>query len=139
LTGLFTAEAFGMWMLSGALVRFPELKLVFVEPGVGWVAWYLYIIDDMATRQQYDFPAISELPSFYFHRNLHLTYIDDPDAIQLLRHRVGVRNIMWSSDYPHPVSSWPRSRELVAGQFDGVPADERELIVAGNATRVWNL
>jgi predicted TIM-barrel fold metal-dependent hydrolase len=139
LTGLFTAEAFGMWMLSGALVRFPELKLVFVEPGVGWVAWYLYIIDDMATRQQYDFPAISELPSFYFHRNIHLTYIDEPDAIQLLRHRVGVHNIMWSSDYPHPVSSWPRSRELVAGQFDGVPAGERELIVAGNATRVWNL
>ena len=128
-----------MWILSGALVRFPDLKLVFVEPGVGWVAWYLYIIDDMATRQQYDFPAISELPSFYFHRNIHLTYIDEPDAIKLLRHRVGVRNIMWSSDYPHPVSSWPRSRELVAGQFDGVPDDERELIVAGNATRVWNL
>jgi predicted TIM-barrel fold metal-dependent hydrolase len=139
LTGLFTAEAFGMWILSGALVRFPDLKLVFVEPGVGWVAWYLYIIDDMATRQQYDFPAISELPSFYFHRNIHLTYIDEPDAIQLLRHRVGVRNIMWSSDYPHPVSSWPRSRELVAGQFEGVGAEERELIVAGNATRVWNL
>jgi predicted TIM-barrel fold metal-dependent hydrolase len=120
-------------------VRFPDLKLVFVEPGVGWVAWYLYIIDDMATRQQYDFPAISELPSYYFHRNIHLTYIDEPDAIKLLRHRVGVGNIMWSSDYPHPVSSWPRSRQLVAGQFDGVPDDERALIVAGNATRVWNL
>ncbi|HEV8298832.1 MAG TPA: amidohydrolase family protein [Acidimicrobiales bacterium] len=139
MTAFCTAEAFGMWILGGVLERFPELKLVFVEPGVGWVAWYLYIIDDMATRQKYQFPAITELPSFYFHRNIHLTYIDEPDAIQLLRHRVGVRNIMWSSDYPHPVSSWPDSRALVARQFEGVPDDERELIVAGNATRVWNL
>jgi predicted TIM-barrel fold metal-dependent hydrolase len=139
MVGLSTAEAFGMWILSGALERFPGLKLVFVEPGVGWVAWYLYIVDDMATRQKYDFPAIRELPSFYFRRNIHLTYIDEPDAVQLLRHRVGVRNIMWSSDYPHPVSSWPRSREVVEGQFDGVPADERQLILSGNATRVWGL
>src|SRR6266540_1850198 len=58
MTAFCTAEAFGMWILGGVLERFPELKLVFVEPGVGWVAWYLYIIDDMATRQKYQFPAI---------------------------------------------------------------------------------
>jgi predicted TIM-barrel fold metal-dependent hydrolase len=139
MTAFCTAEAFGMWMLSGVLERFPKLKLVFVEPGLGWVAWYLYIIDDMNTRQSYEFPAISELPSFYFHRNIHLTYIDEPDSIQLLRHKIGVRNIMWSSDYPHPVSSWPNSRALVDNQFVGIPDDERELIVSGNAARVWNL
>jgi predicted TIM-barrel fold metal-dependent hydrolase len=139
MTAFCTAEAFGMWMLSGVLERFPRLKLVFVEPGLGWVAWYLYIIDDMNTRQSYEFPAISERPSFYFHRNIHLTYIDEPDSIQLLRHKIGVRNIMWSSDYPHPVSSWPNSRALVDHQFIGIPDDERELIVSGNAARVWNL
>ena len=139
MTAFCTAEAFGMWMLSGALERFSKLKLVFVEPGLGWVAWYLYIIDDMNTRQSYEFPAISELPSFYFHRNIHLTYIDEPDSIQLLRHKIGVHNIMWSSDYPHPVSSWPNSRALVENQFVGIPEDERELIVSGNAARVWNL
>jgi predicted TIM-barrel fold metal-dependent hydrolase len=139
LVGLSTVEAFGMWMVTGVLERFPNLKVVFVEPGVGWVAWYLYIIDDMATRQKYEFPGIKELPSFYFHRNLHLTFIDEPDAIQLLRHRVGVENIMWSSDYPHPVSSWPNSQAMVAEMFKGVPEDEKQLMIAGNAARVWNL
>ena len=90
-------------------------------------------------RRGYRYPAISELPSFYFHRNVYLTYIDEPDAIQLLRHRIGVENIMWSSDYPHPVSSWPNSRAMVEKSLQDVPAAERELIVAGNATRVWNL
>jgi predicted TIM-barrel fold metal-dependent hydrolase len=70
---------------------------------------------------------------------VHLTFIDEPDALQRLRDRLGVRNILWSNDYPHPVSSWPNSRAMVEQQFAGIPADERELIVCGNARRVWNL
>jgi predicted TIM-barrel fold metal-dependent hydrolase len=46
---------------------------------------------------------------------------------------------MWSSDFPHPVTSWPNSRKIVEEQLEGVPADERKLIVSGNAARVWNL
>jgi predicted TIM-barrel fold metal-dependent hydrolase len=139
MAGLSAGEALGMWMMTGVLERFPELKIVFVEPGLGWVAWYLWIVDDMATRQKYELPALTELPSFYFHRNISLTFIDEPDGLQLLRHRLGVENILWSTDYPHPVSSWPRSRQVVEEQFRGVPDDERELIVSGNAARLWNL
>jgi uncharacterized protein len=139
MTALSAGEALGMWLLTGVLERFRDLKIVFVEPGLGWVAWYLYIVDDMATRQQYDFPGLRDVPSSYFHRNIFLTYIEEPDAIQFLRHRIGIENILWSSDYPHPVSSWPNSRGLVAEQFRGVPPEERELIVSGNAARVWNL
>jgi predicted TIM-barrel fold metal-dependent hydrolase len=47
--------------------------------------------------------------------------------------------MMWSTDYPHPACTWPDSRALVDEEFAGIPADERELIVCGNATRVWNL
>ncbi len=139
MTAFCTAEAFGMWILGGVLERFPGLNLVFVEPGVGWVPWYLYIVDDMETRQGYEFPAITELPSTYFRRQIHLTFIDEPDLMGSLRQGIGVENVMWSSDYPHPVSSWPSSREIVERQFADVSDDERALIVAGNATRVWHL
>jgi predicted TIM-barrel fold metal-dependent hydrolase len=47
--------------------------------------------------------------------------------------------MMWSSDYPHPVSSWPNSRKIVDEQFRDFPPADRELVVAGNARRVWNL
>ena len=86
MAGMSAGEALGMWVVTGVLERFPGLKVVFVEPGLGWVAWYLYIIDDMATRQKYDLPGITELPSFYFHRNVFLTFIEEPDAVQHLRH-----------------------------------------------------
>jgi predicted TIM-barrel fold metal-dependent hydrolase len=139
LTPLMTAEAFGMWIMGGVFERFPALKLVFVEPGLAWVPWWLDTVDDMVERQGYELPDITELPSAYFHRNIWLTFIDESLGLHRMRDLVGVENILWSTDYPHPVTSWPNSREIVAKQFADVPPLERELILSGNATRVWNL
>src|SRR3954470_7525438 len=139
LMALSAAEAFGMWIMSGVFERFPGLKLVFVEPGLGWVAWWLNFVDDLAIRQRYEFPALTELPSFYFHRNVFLTFMDEADGVQRLRDRLGVKNIMWASDYPHPPTTWPSSHAVIDKQFEGVPDDERALITGGNAARVWRL
>jgi predicted TIM-barrel fold metal-dependent hydrolase len=139
LTPLMTAEAFGMWIMGGVLERHPELKLVFVEPGIAWVAWWLDIVDDMVRRQGYTFPAICAMPSEYFHRNVHLTFIDEGLGLHRMRDVIGVENIMWSTDFPHPVTSWPNSRTIVDQQFAGIPDDERDLILSGNAARVWSL
>jgi predicted TIM-barrel fold metal-dependent hydrolase len=141
MAALSTGEALGMWIMGGVFERFPGLKVVFVEPGLGWIAWWLFITDDMVTRQGYELPAITELPSFYFHRNVFVTFIDETDAVTApqLRNRIGVENMMWSSDYPHPVTSWPNSRRVVAETLGVLTPEERELVVAGNARRVWNL
>jgi predicted TIM-barrel fold metal-dependent hydrolase len=136
---LSAAESFGMWIMGGVFERFPRLKVVFVEPGLGWVSWWLYVVDDLATRQGYEFPAISELPSEYFRRNVFLTFVDEPDALEQARGRLGVENVMWSSDYPHPVTSFPNSKATVETMFKDAEPRERELIVSGNAARVWNL
>ena len=134
-----TAEPLGMFIMGGVFERFPKLRVVFVEPGLGWVSWWLYIVDDLTQRQGYDYPAIKQLPSEYFKRNVSLTFVDEPNAYRHATETLGVDNIMWSSDYPHPVSSWPNSRSIVNEMFDGVPADDREKIVCSNASRVWNL
>lgn len=133
------AEAFGMLIIGGVFARFPKLKVVFVEPGLGWVAWWLDIVDDLNRRQGYEFPAITELPSHYFHQNVFVTFIDEPNAVRIGRETLGIENILWSSDYPHPVSSWPRSRALVEEMFAGVDPVDRELVVSGNAARLWKL
>jgi predicted TIM-barrel fold metal-dependent hydrolase len=138
-TALVTAEAFGMWIMTGVLERFPNLKLVFVEPGLSWVAWWVTTADDMVQRQGYEFPANTLLPSEYFHRNVSLTFIEEPMALQRLRDVIGVENIMWSSDFPHPVTAWPNSQQVIAEQFAGIPDAERRLMICGNAERVWNL
>ncbi len=139
LVPLSAAEAFGMWLLTGVFERFPKLRVVFVEPGLGWVSWWLHTVDDMNTRQGYEFPGLKELPSEYFRRNMFLTFIDEPDAIRHAHDRLGINNIMWSSDYPHPVTSWPRSQQIVDAMFRDVPENERRLVLSDNAVRVWKL
>jgi predicted TIM-barrel fold metal-dependent hydrolase len=134
-----SAEAFGMWIMGGVFERHPGLKVVFVEPGLGWVAWWLQFADHMVTKQDYDFPAITELPSHYFHQSISLTFIEEPESVQLLRHTLGVENLLWSSDYPHPPSTWPNSRHSIEEQFAGIPTAERALMTCGNAARVWGL
>jgi predicted TIM-barrel fold metal-dependent hydrolase len=137
---LSSCEALGMWLLTGPLVRHPKLKVVFVEPGLGWVAYYLYFLDDMVLRQGYEFPILEgELPSYYYHRNMAMTFIDEPDPIKHLLPRLGVENVMWSSDYPHPVSTWPKSTTIVEELFVDTPPADRDLMVSGNARRIWGL
>jgi predicted TIM-barrel fold metal-dependent hydrolase len=136
---LASAEAFGMWIMGGVFERHADLRVVFVEPGLGWVAWWLQFADHMVTKQEYEFPAIVELPSHYFHRNISLTFIDEPESVRLLRDTLGVENLMWSSDYPHPPSTWPHSRSSIDEQFAGVPDRERYLMTCGNAARIWSL
>jgi predicted TIM-barrel fold metal-dependent hydrolase len=139
MVALTAAEPLGMWVLTGVLERFPELRVVFVEPGVGWVSWWLYTVDDLAARQGYEFPGLKHAPSEYFRRHVSVTFIDEPDVIRHARDIIGVGNVMWSSDYPHPVTSWPRSQSVAEQVTAGVSDTERELILSGNATRVWNL
>lgn len=138
LVGLMTAEQFGMWILGGVFEKFPKLKVVFVEPGIGWVPWWLHTIDDMAIRQGYKYPAIKELPSAYFRRNVSLTFIDEPFVEQAGEY-IGYENLMWSTDYPHPVSTWPSSRASIDRQLGHLPEDKQQLLVCGNAQRIWNL
>ncbi len=139
MVSLTTAEALGMWVLTGVLERHPHLKIVFVEPGIGWVAWWLYTVNDMVARQGYEFPGLKHAPSDYFHRNVHLTFIDEPNVIRHAHESLGIENVMWSSDYPHPVGSWPHSQATVARVFAGASDEDRELVTSSNAARVWNL
>jgi predicted TIM-barrel fold metal-dependent hydrolase len=131
------AEVVGFWILPGTFERFPALRVVLVESNLGWLPDYLRKLDSMAAGH-YDFPALTMKPSDYFRRNMACTFIDDEYGLQQ-RHRLGVENIMWSTDFPHPATTWPNSRAIVDRQFADVPDAERELIVAGNAARIYGL
>jgi predicted TIM-barrel fold metal-dependent hydrolase len=140
--GIFTsqtpmrlAETIAFWILPGVLARFPDLKVVLVEPSLGWVPFYLDLIDSFAAGP-YDFPGLDDKPSSYFHRQMYLTFVDDTRGLEH-RHALGVERIMWSTDFPHPATSWPNSQAVVKRNFDGIPDPERDLMVAGNAARLY--
>ena len=133
------SEPIASLIFSGALMRHPNLKVVSVESGVGWMAFFVEWIDRVwAKHRHHTKSPLVEPPSHYFHRQVFATFIDDEVGVRN-RDVIGVENIMWSSDYPHINSSWPTSREYVERHFGKVPADERRKMVYGNAARLYGL
>ncbi len=126
-------------ILSGTFERFPELQVAWIETGVGWIAHFLECLDDRWWRNRvWGDLQIKEPPSFYWYRNNAASFIIDRTGIEV-RNRVGVENIMWSSDYPHHGNDWPYSRKTIEEMMGGIPEEQRALITSGNAARIWNL
>jgi len=126
-------------IFSGVLERFPNLKIVSAENEVGWLPFFLQKLDQAQEEYRYLYPApLKRRPTEYFRRQVFATFIDDPVGV-VTREFIGVENIMWSSDYPHTVSTWPNSREVIARDFKNVPEKEARMIVRENVARLYSL
>jgi predicted TIM-barrel fold metal-dependent hydrolase len=122
------------------LERFPKLRIVFVEPSFSIFLLWLKMLDDSWSRGRDKlFPGVTTLPSETFREQMSLTFIGGDRASLAQRHEVGVTNIMWSTDFPHPASTWPNSKAVVGEMMADIPDDEAQLIVAGNAARVYGI
>ena len=126
-------------MVSGVHDRFRSLAFLGVETDVGWVPAALEQLDNFYWRNRaHTGIRIRRLPSEYFHEHWICTFIRDRVGIRN-RYDVGVRNMAWSTDFPHHGNDWPYSRKVVGEMFDGVPARERHEICAGNIVRIYGL
>ena len=136
--GHLTAEAALVNLaLSPVCRRFPGLKLVFSEGGIGWLPACLERADRQFLRhrewQQFD----EVLPSEIFARNMWLCMIAEPKALTY-RDLIGVEKIMWESDYPHADTPWPHSQLEVAEVFAGIPDDVIAAITHSNAENLFD-
>ncbi len=139
LAPLGIAELISQLIFCGVCERHPKFKFIVVETGIGWIPYFLERMDGTFDKHRFWTQSIiKEKPSFYWYRQGHATFIEDHPGVKL-RHEAGLDNIMWSSDYPHSDSTWPRSREVVAEHFDGIPPAERDKVVHGNAARLYRL
>jgi len=135
---------------SGALERFPELKIVTAENEIGWIPWVL---------EQWDFTlakgragsrigpssdrfyraesAMKMKASEYYHRQVHATFFNDSVGGRVLSWW-GADNCMWSSDFPHGDSTWPHSPELVARDLGHLPSETRRKVVCDNVAKLYD-
>ena len=133
------SEWLSRFIFSGMFDRFPGLQMAAVECGAGWVPHFLEHMDDHWWRNRvWTKSTLRDLPSEYFRRNWKVTFIREPFAVQT-RHWIGVKNLMWSTDYPHHRHDWPYSRRVIEESFLGVPDDEKHAMVCGNAVDFYGL
>jgi predicted TIM-barrel fold metal-dependent hydrolase len=124
-------------LFSGVLDKYPTLKWVSAETGLGWVNYILEGCDHEWERRHLWTEGILTRPSELFKRQLYVDFWYESAGIQL-RHKVGIDNIMWESDYPHSTSTYPESWEFVKRSLAGVSQEDCDKMLYGNALRIYN-
>jgi predicted TIM-barrel fold metal-dependent hydrolase len=130
-------------IFGGVFERYPELKVVFTEQRVRWVADTLEEYDSLYFSDIAD-PALkasvgTRPPSDYFHQNCFIGASFLAPFEVALRHEVGLHNLMWGDDYPHVEGTWPSTLLSLRDTFAEVPEGDARLILGDNAIEVYGL
>jgi len=132
-------RSLAVFVLGGVLERFPHLKLVSAENDVAWMAYFMWRLDLGQERLGALSPQkLSLKPSEFIKRQVYATFITEPVFLDV-RHRYGAGNIMWSSDYPHTASTWPRSRQFIEKTFGVLSEEEKREIVHDTVARLYGI
>ncbi len=137
-----------LWHLifGGVFELFPKLKFVITEVSEFWIPHMLEMMDVRASVKHTsgklgDFRSnLTMAPSEYFKRNCWVgasALFDEGSTA--VRHEIGIQNIMWGTDYPHPEGSWPKTKEKLLAYMSGIPEPELTAILGTNALECYNL
>jgi predicted TIM-barrel fold metal-dependent hydrolase len=125
-------------IFSGILDRYARLNWVCAETGLGWLGYVLEACDHEWERRHLWTEGVLTRPSELFKRQLYVAVWFERHGIES-RHDVGVDKIMWETDFPHNTSTYPDSWNAVERVLEGVPDDERQLILWKNAAKLYGL
>ncbi|PEQ13060.1 amidohydrolase [Novosphingobium sp. PC22D] len=121
---------------SGLLDRFPRIRFVSVESGVGWVPFMMEAID-------YQLVEIAEgrkfamKPSEYFKQNFYACFWFEQDDIAHTLRRVGIDNCLFETDFPHPTGLYPIER--LEDRLGDLTFEERDKVLSRNAAKLYRI
>jgi predicted TIM-barrel fold metal-dependent hydrolase len=123
-------------IFSGLLDRYPRLKFVSVESGIGWLPFLLELLE-----YQYDENGLRSLklrPREYFQRQIYASYWFEADA-KLPIEKLGEDNIMFETDFPHPTCLYPSVQEHIQRTLGGLPERVQRKVLYETAQRVYQI
>lgn len=127
-------------LTSGVLTRFPDLKFVSVESGIGFVPFileaadYAYGESSMATERPGE-PVPSEL----FKRQVYGCYFFEEDGLARFVDALGADNVLFETDYPHPICLYGNVRDKIEASLAGQPDDVRRKVLWENAAALYRV
>ena len=125
-------------LISKILMRFPKLKIVLAESGLGWGAYLLEYTDFQATGDQLPQNGYDLMPSELFKRQCYLVGWYDRASLRV-RDYIGTENILWSSQFPQATSTWPNTKEALVKSFAGVADADKQKILWQNAAQLYKI
>ena len=129
-------------LMSGVLARYPKIKFVSVESGIGWIPFMLEAMDYQFQGNSVaeEHPEFDLLPSEYFARNVYACYWFEQTAPRRLIDKIGVDNILFETDFPHPTSLYGQEvHARIKGGLSDCEDSVRRKILWGNAQKLYKV
>ncbi len=125
-------------IFCGALDAHPKLRIILAEAGLGWVPYLLERMDHEYEKLFKNTIKLSAKPSELFREHIYVSFEEDDVGIKMIP-QIGEDNVIWASDYPHPDSTWPNSRQYVEEHMQGISPAVIKKITCDNTVRLYNL
>ncbi len=129
-------------ILSGMFDRHPDLKMVSVESGVGWIPFILETLDyEMSENAPDELAQLGKMPSEYFRSNIYATFWFENNRNKLpeLIEAVGEDSILFETDFPHPTCLYPNPLQTVETKMATLAPEVRKKIYGENARKLYRL
>jgi predicted TIM-barrel fold metal-dependent hydrolase len=126
-------------IMGGVLERHPKLRVVHLESGAGWVAFWL---DRLAASVQggfrgLDIPGLKMHPIDYFQRQCYISADPDDPGIKQVIEVMGDNNLVTATDFSHPEGrryAWAVKEML---ELPGVADESKRKIMWDNALKLY--
>jgi predicted TIM-barrel fold metal-dependent hydrolase len=134
----FAIRPFFQMIAGGVLDRHPRLRYCAAEihvaalPGLFQAAEHHVKGFDGYQRRGLALP----LSDYWYRHGYAAASLMRPKEVAN-RHEIGIRNLMWGSDFPHPEGAWPNSQLVLRHLFAGVPESELRCILGENPARCF--
>ena len=127
-------------LFSGLFDRWPKLKFVSVESGIGWIPFVLeaseYQMDEMVPTDRVN---LSRRPTEYFRDHIYACFWFESLAPRTMLETIGVNNVMFETDFPHPTCLYPRSRERMVEVLSDLDPHVRRRVLQDNAAELYRV
>jgi predicted TIM-barrel fold metal-dependent hydrolase len=133
-------HAFTSFFEYGVFDKFPDLNLVVLEAGAGWIGYWLDRMDSVYSSPQGG-PVrerLKELPSFYFQRQCVISADPDESNLAPVIESVGADKFLWASDFPHPDHP-PEYVPCLETLIDALPEPARAPVLGDNVRKLYGL
>jgi len=129
-------------IMSGMFDRHPNLKMVSVESGVGWIPFILEALDyEMTENAPEELAELGKMPSEYFRSNMYATFWfeNNRNKLPALIDAVGEDCILFETDFPHPTCLYPAPLQTVEAKMQTLTPEVRNKIYGENARKLYRL
>ena len=126
-------------IFSGLLDRFPRLKFVSVESGIGWIPFMLEACEYQMDQNMIERGGLKLRPREYFQRQIYASYWFENENVARTIELLGADNVMFETDFPHPTCLYPNVREQVQSSLGGLERSVQRKVLYETAAKVYNL